>query len=146
MASGCDAVPLAVVLHQRQELPVGLAAFQMLHQVIQPDDAGNRDAEILFQFLNGRQAPGAALLPVERQYDPGGLPARLLDQRDGLPNRGAGGDDVVDNQDAARYRRADDGSAFAVVLDLLAIEAKGRSRPWCSASAAAVSDTRGMPL
>ena len=43
-----------------------------------------------------------------------------------LADGGAGGDDIVHDQHAALERRTDEGSALAVILDFLAVEAPGR--------------------
>ena len=69
----------------------------------------------------------APLLAVERDHDAGRRRAGAADDVDGLPDRRAGRDHVVDDQHAAAQRRADDAAAFAVVLGFLAVEGPGQA-------------------
>jgi len=68
----------------------------------------------------------AALLAIERDQHARRCRAVASDELDRLTDRGAGGDDVVDDQDPARERSADQGAALTVVLGLLAIEGEGQ--------------------
>ena len=93
------------------------------------DDGVDVDAELLLDLHDGGLAGMLAdLAAVDR--DEHIRDAHLgsgLQDRNGLAHSGAGGDDVLDDDDAVAVLRlvADQGTAFAVVLGLLAVEEVG---------------------
>jgi hypothetical protein len=95
-------------------------------EVTKPQHRDDRQAEHLLHFLYRRAFALAALLAIERDQHARRCRAVASDELDRLTDRGAGGDDVVDDQDPARERSADQGAALTVVLGLLAIEGEGQ--------------------
>jgi hypothetical protein len=91
------------------------SVFQILEDMVEPDD-GNHLQSALFEFLDCRQLTEPLFLAVERYRHGAGLGA----------NRGAGGDHVVDDHDAAGNLGADGAAALAVILGFLAIEGVGQ--------------------
>jgi len=88
-------------------------------------DRHHRQAIGLAHLVGGRQRAGAAFLAVERDQHAGGFGPMGTDQGHRFAHRGAGRDDVVDDQHTAGQRRADQHPGLAVVLGLLAVEGDG---------------------
>src|SRR5690606_17430685 len=111
----------------RQVPREGRVGIEEAQQVAERRDRDHRDAVRAGDLLRGRTLADlrrvtAALLPVERDQDAGRLRAVCADDVDRFAHRGAGADDVVDDDNAAGERRADQRAALAVVLRFLAVE------------------------
>lgn len=102
----------------------GLVVGQEGHQILETGHGNDRNTVIALYFLDGGQVTLAAFLAVEGNQDAGRRGARGTDQFNGFAHGGAGRDDVIDNQDAAGQRGANDIAAFAMVFRFLAVEGK----------------------
>ena len=93
------------------------------------DDGEHLDAVVLAQLVQGGALPGPPLHPVHG--DKQGLDvhvSHVLEQLDGLPHGGAGGDYILNDGHVVAVLGliAHHGAALAVVLGLLAVEAVGQ--------------------
>jgi hypothetical protein len=91
-------------------------------QFVQARNRKHRNAELGLDLLRRGSQRQPAFLAIDRNHNTGRGGAVGTDQLQRLPDRGASRDDIVDDQDAARERRADYVAAFAVRLGLLAVE------------------------
>src|ERR1017187_5888640 len=92
------AVTFPISLHARQfGLPA--LAVHILHEFGQTDDGDDGNCELLANLLHrGQTAVAAPLLAIQgKQHPRGGRPG-VLDDVDGLADRGAGRDDIVHDQ------------------------------------------------
>jgi len=99
--------------------------LQVTQQVFQFNNAGDSDAECLFDFLDGRAIALAAFLAVESNHDTGQHCASRLDDINGFTDRGARGNHIINHQYSAGEISTDEVAAFTVVLGFLAIKAPG---------------------
>ena len=81
--------------------------FEVGHQVAQAGDDDDRNPVVALHFLHGRELTLAAFLAVEGDQHAGRRGAGGADQFDRLAYRGAGRNDVVDNQHPTGERRAE---------------------------------------
>ena len=100
------------------------ARLEAVDDVLEVQDGDDGDVVLATQLADSAAlGVGQCLLAVEGDDDAGDDATLGADLVDGLALGGAGGDDVVDDEDAAALERgADDGSALTVVLGLLAVE------------------------
>ena len=118
----------------------------MGHEVAQAQHADDGQAEHVLHFLDGRFSPWPRSSRSSAINTPAGVApcARMIstDSRIAVPAV------ITSSTISTRpvQRRADDRAAFAVVLGFLAVERERQVATSCSASAAAVVVTSGMPL
>ena len=92
-------------------------------QFTEADDAEHRKCELLLDFLTGRKRCVFALfLAVQSDDNTRHLRTLSVDDIDGFPDGGAGGDDIIDDQDAALERCADQVATLAMAFGFLAVE------------------------
>lgn len=122
------AILLAIDLHLFQLLwsrIFQLTSFDGLDQVLELEHGPDRDTQFILGDLHGTPGLGVAdsFLPGQQQHNADDLTALGLDDGDSLAQSGTGGHDVVNDDDALPLQgSADNGSALAMILGLLAVE------------------------
>src|SRR6516164_10640948 len=100
-------------------------AFQGLDEVCKCDDAHTSQTLGLLDLLHRAERPLATLLTVECQRDTRRLRCGAADEAERFAHRRTRRDHIVDDENAAAHRSADDAAAFAVILCFLAVEGVG---------------------
>ena len=114
--------------------------------MIQGNDTGNLDSHLLLYLLYGGKFTLPAFLPVQRNDHPGRRGTGSMDQFDGFPDGGSGGNDIVHDQYLPLQRCAHHAAPLAMVLGLLAIEAPGQITVMLIRQGDAGSSNEGNPL
>jgi len=121
------------------------ACFQVGDQVIQRYDAGDWQLQLLLHLLHGRTLAATAFHAVQRDHHTAGTSAGSTYELDRFSHRRSCGNDIVHNQRAPGERCADDHSAFAVILGLLAVK-RDRHVATCFGQGDRGSGNQGNPL
>src|SRR5271170_5998469 len=97
----------------------------MIHEIGQIDHGNHRYRVLVLDLLDRRgTAVGSPFLAIERKQDARRYGTGPPDDINGLADRRARGDYIIDDQYAPPQGAAHDTAALAVILGLLAVEGK----------------------